>query len=74
MLLCLAVLVRLGRMEARTEERYRHALRAGLLVEEEVVEAARTLERVEVRLGGGRGPTNPRGTGRGEDRPPKPGR
>ena len=73
-LLCLVVLVRLGRMEARAEERYRHALRAGLLVEEEVVEAARTLERVEARLGGGRGPTDPRGTDRGEDRPPKPSR
>ena len=72
-LLCLVVLVRLGRMEARAEERYRHALRAGLLVEEEVVEAARTLERVEARLGGGRAPTNPRGTGHGEDRPPRPG-
>ena len=73
-LLCLVVLVRLGRMEARAEERYRHALRAGLLVEEEVVEAARMLERVEARLGGGRGPTDPRGAGRGEGRPPKPGR
>ena len=73
-LLCLVVLVRLGRMEARAEERYRHALRAGLLVEEEVVEAARTLERVEARLGGGRGTTDRRGTGHGEDRPPKPGR
>ena len=72
-LLCLVVLIRLGRMEARAEERYRLALRAGLLVEEEVVEAARTLERVEARLGAGRGPTNPRGTGRGEDRPPRPG-
>ena len=72
-LLCLVVLVRLGRMEARAEERYRHALRAGLLVEEEVVEAARTLERVEARLGGGRGPTDPRGAGQGEDRPPRPG-
>ena len=73
-LLCLVVLVRLGRMEARAEERYRLALRTGLLVEEEVVEAARTLERVEARLGGGRGPTTSRGTGHGEDRPPKPGR
>ena len=73
-LLCLVVLVTLGRMEARAEERYRHALRAGLMVEEEVVEAARMLERVEARLGGGHGPTNPRGTGHGEDRPPKPGR
>ncbi len=72
-LLCLAVLVRLGRMEARAEERYRHALRAGLLVEEEVVEAARTLERVEARLGGGgRGPTDSRGAGQGQDRPPGP--
>ena len=71
-LLCLVVLIRLGRMEARAEERYRHALRAGLLVEEEVVEAARTLERVEARLGGGRGPTDPCGTGHGEDRPRRP--
>ena len=71
-LLCLVVLVRLGRMEARAEERYRHALRAGLLVEEEVVEAARTLERVEARLGGGHGSRNPRGTGHGKDRPPRP--
>ena len=71
-LLCLVVLVRLGRMEARAEERYRHALRAGLLVEEEVVEAARTLERVEARLGGGHGPTNPRAGGHGEDRPRRP--
>ncbi len=71
-LLCLVVLVRLGRMEARAEERYRHALRAGLLVEEEVVEAARMLERVEARLGGGHGPTNPRGTGHAKDRPPRP--
>ena len=73
-LLCLVVLVRLGRMEARAEERYRHALRAGLLVEEEVVEAARMLERVEARLGGGRGPTNPRGKSHGENRPLRPGR
>ena len=73
-LLCLVVLVRLGRMEARAEERYRHALRAGLLVEEEMVEAARTLERVEARLGGGHGPTNPRAGGHGEDRPRRPGR
>jgi uncharacterized membrane protein len=71
-LLCLTVLVRLGRMEARAEERYRHALRAGLLVEEEVVEAARTLERVEARLGAGRGPTDPRAGGHGKDRPPTP--
>ncbi len=49
-LLCLVVLIRLGRMEARAEERYRHALRAGLMVEEEVAEAARVLERVEARL------------------------
>ncbi len=49
-LLCLVVLIRLSRMEARAEERYRLALRAGLLVEEEVVEAARLLERVEARL------------------------
>ena len=73
-LLCLVVLAKLGRMEARAEERYRLALRASLLVEEEVVEAARTLERVEARLGGGHGPTDPRGTGRGEDRRPRPGR
>ena len=73
MLLCLVVLIRLGRMEARAEERYRLALRTGLLVEEEVVEAARMLERVEARLGGGHGPTNPRGTGHGEDRPSRPG-
>ena len=73
-LLCLVVLVRLGRMEARAEERYRLALRAGLLVEEGVVEAARTLERVEARLGGGHGSRNPRAGGHGEDRPPKPGR
>ena len=72
-LLCLVVLVRLGRMEARAEERYRHALRAGLLVEEEVAEAARVLERVEARLGGGHGPTNPRGTRHGENRPLRPG-
>ena len=71
-LLCLVVLVRLGRMEARAEERYRLALRTGLLVEEQVVEAARTLERVEARLGGGRGPTNPRAGGHGEDRPRRP--
>ena len=71
-LLCLVVLVRLGRMEARAEERYRHALRAGLLVEEEVAQAARTLGRVEARLGGGRGPTNPCGTSHGEDRPRTP--
>jgi uncharacterized membrane protein len=71
-LLCLVVLIRLGRMEARAEERYRHALRAGLLVEEEVVEAARMLERVEARLGGGHGPTNPRAGGHGEDRPRRP--
>jgi uncharacterized membrane protein len=71
-LLCLAVLVRLGRMEARAEERYRHALRAGLLVEEEVVEAARMLERVEARLGGGHGATDPRAGGHGEDRPRRP--
>ena len=73
-LLCLVVLVRLGRMEARAEERYRLALRAGLLVEEEVVEAARMLERVEARLGGGHGPTNPPRTGHAEDRPSRPGR
>lgn len=72
-LLCLVVLIRLGRMEVRAEERYRIALRTGLLVEEEVVEAARTLERVEARLGGGLGPTNPRGMGHAEDRPPRPG-
>jgi uncharacterized membrane protein len=71
-LLCLVVLVKLGRMQARAEERYRLALRTGLLVEEQVVEAARTLERVEARLGGGHGPTNPRGTGHAEDRPPRP--
>ena len=71
-LLCLVVLVRLGRMEARAEERYRHALRAGLLVEEEVVEAARTLERVEARLGGGRGPTNPRAGAIGRTGPRSP--
>jgi uncharacterized membrane protein len=71
-LLCLVVLVKLGRMEAHAEERYRLALRTGLLVEEQVVEAARTLERVEARLGGGHGPTNPRGTGHAEDRPPRP--
>jgi uncharacterized membrane protein len=71
-LLCLVVLIRLGRMEARAEERYRLALRAGLLVEEEVVEAARMLERVEARLGGGHGPTNPRAGGHGEDRPRRP--
>ncbi len=73
-LLCLVVLIRMGRMEARAEERYRLALRTGLLVEEEVVEAARMLERVEARLGGGHGPTNPRGMGHGKDRPPKPAR
>ncbi len=73
-LLCLVVLVRLGRMEARAEERYRLALRTGLLVEEEVVEAARMLERVEARLGGGHGPTNPRVGGHAKDRPPSPGR
>ena len=71
-LLCLVVLAKLGRMEARAEERYRHALRAGLLVEEEVVEAARTLERVEARLGAGRGATDPRAGGHGEDRPRRP--
>jgi uncharacterized membrane protein len=71
-LLCLVVLVKLDRMQARAEERYRLALRTGLLVEEQVVEAARTLERVEARLGGGHGPTNPRGTGHAEDRPPRP--
>jgi uncharacterized membrane protein len=71
-LLCLVVLVKLGRMQVRAEERYRLALRTGLLVEEQVVEAARTLERVEARLGGGHGPTNPRGTGHAEDRPPRP--
>ena len=71
-LLCLVVLAKLGRMEARAEERYRHALRAGLLVEEEVVEAARMLEKVEARLGGGHGPTNPRGMGHGKDRPRRP--
>jgi uncharacterized membrane protein len=73
-LLCLVVLVRLGRMEARAEERYRLALRTGLLVEEEVVEAARMLERVEARLGGGHGSTNPRVGGHPKDRPPSPGR
>ena len=73
-LLCLVVLIRLRRMEARAEERYRLALWTGLLVEEQVVEAARTLERVEARLGGGHGPTNPRGTGHPKDRPPRPGR
>ena len=71
-LLCLVVLIRLGRMEARAEERYRHALRAGLLVEEEVVEAARTWGRVEARLDGGRGPANPRAGGHGEDWPRRP--
>ena len=71
-LLCLVVLVRLGRMEARAEERYRHALRAGLLVEEEVVEAARMLERVETRLGGGEGSMNTRRRGQPKDRPPSP--
>ncbi len=70
-LLCLVVLIRQGRMEARAEERYRLALRTGLLVEEEVVEAARMLEKVEARLGGGHGPTNPRGTGHEKDRPPR---
>ena len=73
-LLCLVVLIRLGRMEARAEERYRLALRTGLLVEEEVVQAARMLERVEARLGGGHGPATSRGTGHGENRPPRPGR
>ena len=71
-LLCLAVLIRMGRMEARAEERYRLALRAGLLVEEEVVEAARTLERVEARLGGGHGSTNPRPGGGADERRPRP--
>jgi uncharacterized membrane protein len=71
-LLCLVVLIRLGRMEARAEERYRLALRAGLLVEEEVVEAARTLERVEARLGGGHGSTNPRPGGGADERRPRP--
>ena len=66
------MLIGLGRMESRAEERYRLALRAGLLVEEEVVEAARMLERVEARLGGGHGPTTSRGTGHGQDRPPRP--
>ena len=70
-LLCLVVLVRLGRMEARAEERYRLALRAGLLVEEEVVEAARMLERVEARLGGGHGSTDPRAGGGADGRRPR---
>jgi uncharacterized membrane protein len=70
-LLCLAVLIRLGRMEARAEERYRLALRAGLLVEEEVVETARMLERVEARLGGGHGPTNSRPRGSADERRPR---
>jgi uncharacterized membrane protein len=73
-LLCLVVLIRLGRMEASAEERYRLALRAGLLVEEEVVEAARMLERVEARLGGGQGSTNSCGKGQPKDRPPSPDR
>ena len=71
-LLCLVVLIRLSRMEARAEERYRLALRAGLLVEEEVVEAARLLERVEARLSGGHGSTNSRERGRTKDWPPRP--
>jgi uncharacterized membrane protein len=70
-LLCLVVLIRLGRMEARAEERYRLALRAGLLVEEEVVEAARMLERVEARLGGGHGSTDPRAGGGADGRRPR---
>jgi uncharacterized membrane protein len=68
-LLCLAVLVRLGRVEARAEERYRLALRAGLMVEEQVVEATRMLERVEARLGGGQGAADPRAGERRRDRP-----
>ena len=72
--LCLVALVRLGRMEARAEERYRLALRAGLLVEEEVVEAARMLERVEARLGGGHGSTSPCPRDSTDDRRPRPGR
>jgi uncharacterized membrane protein len=71
-LLCLVVLIRLSRMEARAEERYRLALRAGLLVEEEVVEAARLLERVEARLSGGHGSTNSRERGHTKDWPPRP--
>jgi uncharacterized membrane protein len=67
-LLCIAVLIRLDRMEARAEERNRLALRVGLMVEEEVVEAAQMLERIEARLGSGNGITNPRAKGGRDDR------
>jgi uncharacterized membrane protein len=69
-LLCLVVLIKLSRMEARAEERYRLALRAGLLVEEEVVEAARVLERAAARLDSGSGSTNSRPKGNAKDRRP----
>jgi uncharacterized membrane protein len=71
-LLCLLLLIRLGRMEARAEDRYRLVLQAGLLVEEEVVEMARLVESIEARLGTGRGATNSRERGGTEERRPKP--
>jgi uncharacterized membrane protein len=49
-LLSVAVLVRLGRVEARAEERSRLALRAGILVEDKVVEVARMVEEIEEKL------------------------
>jgi uncharacterized membrane protein len=68
-LLSIAVLIRLGRMEAQAEERHRLVLRAGLLVEEEV---ARMLEEIGARHGGGQGPTDLRARGGAEDRRPRP--
>ena len=67
-LLCIAVLIRLDRMKARAEERNRFALRVGFMVEEEVVEAAQMLERIEARLSNGNGMTNPRAKGGQDDR------
>ena len=49
-LLSAAVLVRLGRVEARAEERSRLALQAGILVEDKVVEVARMLEEIDEKL------------------------
>jgi uncharacterized membrane protein len=49
-LLSLAVLVRLGRAEARAAERGRLAMQAGMLVEDRVVEVARIVQEIEGKL------------------------
>jgi uncharacterized membrane protein len=71
-LLCLFVLTRLGRMEARAVERHRLALRAGLLIEEELVEMARLAKSIEARLGAEHGVRKERPGGDAEDWRPKP--